>query len=250
MCANAAGQAESNGLGDTESPSFEMDCNDPANASSPKCLECQGPNAFNNPYCQTGTGLQAATGAQMGDGSTGGSNFGSAEQYDSAPAVGQEGLDQTQFGGPTASQAQSNGVGLGAPGGMPGAGAGGAPGLGGDGAGNRRGAGHNANVLKGVAGGGGYQGGGRPSGSRVGVASGGGFGGYSRSKKSGGSGLDLKQFLPGGKKDPRKRNLAGLARRSGPPIGRKEENIFNKMAKKYQQMCKLKRMWDCPKSKK
>lgn len=242
QCANLS--AQSNGLQPSDIE-FLPDCSDPANSSNPNCNgECSGPDAASNPFCKTGTGGTgnggAGTSYAMHEASYGDNNA----NYDSNPDL----LDgvgmQENIGFGAEGQSQANAIQGGGGGGM-GSGAGGAN-LGSDGKGKAQGGGYNTNVLKGASGGGGYVG---PSTGSVGVSSnGGGFRGYGRARGSGGDDtIDLKQFLPGGKKDPRKRTVAALAGAKAAQIGRKETNIFQTMSVKYRQMCKLKRMWDCPK---
>ena len=236
--------AQSNGLQPSDIE-FLPDCSDPANSSNPNCNgECSGPDAASNPFCKTGAGTAgnggAGTSYAMHEASYGDNNA----NYDSNPDL----LDgvgmQENIGFGAEGQSQANAIQGGGGGGM-GSGAGGAS-LGGDGKGKAQGGGYNTNVLKGASGGGGYVG---PSTGSVGVSSsGGGFKGYGRARRAGGDdSIDLKQFLPGGKKDPRKRTVAALAGSKAAQIGRKETNIFQTMSVKYRQMCKLKRMWDCPK---
>jgi hypothetical protein len=248
-CAVAAEQQiESTGADDLVETD-RLDCTKAENQDSPYCMECTDPSAANNPFCQNPYAQNGPGGAGLAqDGSVGAAAFGADDGANAAVDPGMEGIEQNYYGNATEGVARSNGVGGGGGGGGVGGGGAGGASLGGDGRRGGRGGGHNANVLKGVSGGGGYSS--RPSVARVGVSSQGGFAGYGKRAKKPKNGLDLKQFLPGGKKDPRKRKLAGLANADGPVIGRKEENIFHKMAKKYQQMCKLKRMWDCPALKK
>lgn len=238
--------ASSNGLQPSDLD-FMPDCSDPANSSNPNCNgDCSGPDAASNPFCKTAINGANATGAG-GSGTSYGmdsTNYGSnsAEAYDSNPNLGDSIGEQMNLGSAAEGQAQANAIQGGGGGGM-GNGAGSAS-LGDDRGGQSAGGGYNTGVLKGVAGGGGYVG---PSTGSVGVSSaGGGFRGYGNTGGGGTDSIDLKQFLPGGKKDPRKRTVAGLAGSVAGQIGRKETNIFQTMSVKYRQMCQLKRMWDCP----
>lgn len=56
-------------------------------------------------------------------------------------------------------------------------------------------------------------------------------------------GLDLKKFLPGGDKDPR-RDLAGVSE-FYPDIGPKHIDFFQRVSSRLQTLCKLKRLLDC-----
>lgn len=234
--------ASSNGLAPSDIE-FLPDCSDPANSSNPNCNgECSGPNAASNPFCKTGTGSGGT-----GDGTAYAmheANFGdNSGNFDSNPDLMGGIGNQESLGAGAEGQAQANAIQGGGGGGM-GGGAGGAS-LGDGQSGKAQGGGYNTNVLKGASGGGGYVG---PSTGSVGVSSGGGgFRGYGRARAGNDDTIDLKQFLPGGKKDPRKRTVAGIAGATAAQIGRKETNIFQTMSVKYRQMCQLKRMWDCPK---
>lgn len=63
-----------------------------------------------------------------------------------------------------------------------------------------------------------------------------------KDETSGYQGMDLKQFLPGGSRDPGRR-LAGAADQS--QINAKEENIWRRISNKMYEKCKLGILWRC-----
>lgn len=232
---------------------FRVDCSDPKNASSPYCRDCNGPTAANNPFCRNQLaydgGAQGSSGGAFSN-STGqdGTNFGSNDGDFHNVDTGDNLEEQEDFGQFAEASASSNGIGAGGGGGAP---AGGSASLGSDsdgGSGSGAGGGYNTNVLKGAQGGGGYTGGATTS--RVRYGSGGGGYNYGTGKSSGMKGIDLKKFLPGGSKNKaRGRRLASLGGADS-KIRKKEGNIFHTMTLKFRQMCQLKRLSDCPPSKK
>ncbi len=133
-------------------------------------------------------------------------------------------------------------------GGMPGGGGGGSPaslGSSGGGSSYAGGRGTNTDILHGERSGGASQ-----TNASMNMQTGGGGGGYSYGggRDSGGSGyegLDLRQFLPGGKRDPT-RKVAGLEV-GGPrvEIQSKDSNIWNRITRIFRTRCNEGRLRDC-----
>ncbi len=215
-------------------PETNVDCSNPVYASSPSCDRCKGPNAQYDPLCRTAqkplaTGL-TGSGSASPMGTAGATDVG-ADPYDSS--------DQANYGGGAVEAASAKAIGGGSGGGAFGGGSA-AAGSGDGGGGGGAGAGHDTDVLRGERGGGGYA-------SAMGYNSGGGFSGYG----TGANGdrkdpkFDLKAFLPGGKKDPR-RNVAGMGGAAlAPDIGPASGNIFFRISTRVKNLCSKNRMMDC-----
>ncbi|MEO0376906.1 MAG: hypothetical protein AAF329_20260 [Cyanobacteria bacterium P01_A01_bin.17] len=111
-CAVAAEQeVESTGADDLVETD-RLDCTKEENKNSPYCLECSGPTALNNPFCQNPydqQGLPTAGIAQ--DGSVGAAAFGADDGSGAAVDPGMEGIEQNYYGNTAEDIARSNGVG-------------------------------------------------------------------------------------------------------------------------------------------
>lgn len=217
----------------------QFDCSNPANQMDPRCRDCSNPANANNPMCQTpvtpeGTGVSTSDSlAANGD-----SLFNSNEQNDGNPT--KQSPSFMEAGSGQASKA--SGI-PGGGGGFVGSGSTGGGALAGaDEGGGGQGGGYNTDVLRGLSGGGGYSG--NPGGGATGSPSGG-FAGYGQGGPKSASKFDLKQFLPGGEKDP-VRKLAGVGLPS-PEIGPREMDIWDRVTKRVKEICKLNRLYDCNK---
>ena len=79
---------------------------------------------------------------------------------------------------------------------------------------------------------------------------GGGFRGYGKGlhkrtkNKTRGQKFDLRKFLPGGEKDP-KRRMASLSKRNAQQIGKKHIDIWQKITSRYQGICQVGRLRGC-----
>ena len=105
-------------------------------------------------------------------------------------------------------------------------------------------AGYSTDVLKGERSGGGYS----SMGGSLKPTNTGGFSGYGAGNSTaddGYTGLDLKQYLPGGAKDPT-RKLAAAAD-PHPDIGSKYTDIFKRISDRFKIVCSMNRLRDCPK---
>lgn len=226
-----------------ETASTGPDCSG-ENATKSECVDCS--KYPNSPLCMN---QQQNSNAYNEDSSGGGlsnSNEKGIELNDFNVGGGVDGLPQfPSFESVAAEPAQGKAIpngGGGVPGGGAAGGGSGFEGMGGDGSGGGA-SGYKTDVLAGERGGGGYSGN-----SSMEPSGGGGFGGYG----SGGgefknrfSGLDLKQYLPGGKKDP-KRGLASANLNSGhPEISPVGVSIFKKISERYDAKCKLKMLMSC-----
>lgn len=195
-----------------------VDCTaTPENASCAQVVDPQGGGAFQG----------AAAGAGMIDaqGLDGGQQNAALGDYDSNP-VSNPGVQQDSSG-------------------MGGLGAGGQE-TGDFGNGNANpvaAAGYSTDILKGERSGG-YS----SMGGSLKPTNTGGFSGYGAgdSTNDGGyTGLDLKQYLPGGAKDPT-RKLAAAAD-PHPDIGSKYTDIFKRISDRFKIVCSMNRLRDCPK---
>ena len=139
----------------------------------------------------------------------------------------------------TASPGGGGGLSGGGGGGGSGSGGGGDPGVGG-----AAGARNPSSILKGTRSGNGYS----RKGSGLRTGSGGGYrgpasgsakGAYKKGKK-----FSLKDFLPGGKANP-KRGLAGFSRSKNPQLGAKTDDLFNRITARFYEICLKNRLYDC-----
>lgn len=221
-------------------PIFTTDCNNPLNASNPACLNCSLAANKSNPLCKpTGSkGLGDGSGVAM----TGAPNFGmgSANQNNVGANAGFDGNGQkAAIGGGQFKAASAGGVPNGGGQMLGSGGSGGANSFGLPDKQQGRGPGYNTDVLQGTGGGGGY------TVSSVPTAASGGFGGYGQQQIDNRTGkpFDLKQYLPGGAKDP-KRAIAGLGG-IRPEFGNKFDDIFKRINDRYTVLCRLGRMLEC-----
>lgn len=216
-----------------------VDCNDPAQAMNPLCIDCKADPenvACGKPAGESGNlaGFASASGIGEADFNTG---------------QGIDGLNQEpQFGGFEPQASSSGTVAGGGGGGIPGGGNNGG-GFGSDQMGQSGGgSGYNTDVLNGERGGGGYAGGAAGS---MAVDSAGGFSGYGGRNQNEEDmpyeGLDLKKFLPGGAMDPSRR-VAGALVNSG-QINNKNANIFERISQRMKAVCETNRLKDCQKRK-
>ncbi|MCB9084575.1 MAG: hypothetical protein H6624_09525 [Bdellovibrionaceae bacterium] len=245
MCEKAA-TAQNTGFPDIDQqPVFNGDCNDPVNASNPICVKCRGPAAQYDPLCR---GLNG--GQQVNRGSGSGfsqADFGTRKVDGSdlnVPTVDAQ-KQNAVFGDGMGSAARANAVpqnGGGFTGGS-GGGGGGFP-FGGDGGqGGGQGGGYDTDILKGVGGGGGYSVSGVPVDSRGGYRGPSSLGGGKRDANPFNK-FNLKKYLPGGEKDPKRRGLAGLNTGKS-EIGQPHEDIFQRVSNRVKVLCKMKRLYDC-----
>ena len=218
-------------------------------ASSPECLDCS--KYPNSPLCGGGYQNQNngfETGS-VGGGAVSEAEGGSAEFGSFNVGAGTDGLPQfPQFGGYQPQAVSNPGVQNGGGGGIPNmggaAGGGGFGGEQGSSAGGR--GGYNTDVLGGERGGGG---GGSVSANPAAVSGGGGFSGYGAGagdeEFKNKYGMDLKAYLPGGAKDP-KRVIANAPVGTGhPEIAPIGESMFKRISNKFSQMCKAKQFIGC-----
>lgn len=183
-------------------------CEIPANASLPECICLANPRTAG---CSSGLSqvgeLNAGSGqvvsgkAISGDATVGALGKDSVDGMSQAGMPGGSGSDSSGIGAPT-----GGGAGLGSIGG------GGGGGVGEKGGGGK-GSGLNTDILSGAGGGGG----------------GGGYGGY---KGSGDGGRGLRNYLPGGAKDP-KRGLAGQGVGSKEVTGQAGKSNWEKVRDRY-----------------
>jgi|GEM_PF-1346135 hypothetical protein len=207
----------------------------------------------NSPVCGGGSsGLNPSTYDPSSATKTDGS--GSVSMSDFNTGAGLDGLPQfPQYGDYQPQGSQTAGIPNGGGGGVPG-GSGGGSGFAGASADGASNIGANSksstDILHGEGGGGGYSGaaGGANGGGEEG--GGGGFGGYGSGNPDGTSnkykGFDLKAYLPGGAKDP-KRQLAS-AKDTGtghPDIAPMGASMFKRISDHYALMCKLGQFMGC-----
>lgn len=209
-------------------------------ANSPECVDCS--KYPNSPLCGGGyqnNGYGSDSGQKVSESSAEGVGFSDFN-------VGGGGETGSQFPEiqpiqPQAAQGKAipNGGGGGIPGGNSAGGSGfqDASSSGGGSAG-----GYNTDILNGERGGGGASG----SGGAV-AEGGGGFSGYGSGSgqfKSKYKGLDLKQYLPGGAKDP-KRKIASAPKTIHPEIAPAGESLFKRISNRFTLMCKMKQFIGC-----
>lgn len=221
-------------------PVFTTDCNNPANASNPACLNCSIAANQSNPLCRKPGGT-LGDGASVAVSSPGNFGVGTANANVDGNA-GYDGPGQraiTPEIKPAAASAKE--VANNSGGAMLGGGGGGNPGFGipdrpqGGGRG-----GYNTDIMQGVGGGGGY------TVSSVPTAAGSGFSGYgSAAPNNANKAFDLRQYLPGGAKDP-KRKIAGLGV-AVPEMGSRFDDIFKRVNDRVNVLCRLERLMDCGK---
>ncbi|MCB0365928.1 MAG: hypothetical protein KDD68_11085, partial [Bdellovibrionales bacterium] len=243
MCEKAA-TAQNTGFPDIDQqPVFNGDCNDPVNASNPICVKCRGPAAQYDPLCR---GLNG--GQQVNRGSGSGfsqADFGTRKVDGSdlnVPTVDAQ-KQNAVFGDGMGQAARANAVpqnGGGFTGGS-GGGGGGFPFGGGGQGGGGQGGGYDTDILKGVGGGGGYSVSGVPVDSRGGYRGPSSLGGGKRDANPFNK-FNLKKYLPGGEKDPKRRGLAGLNTGKS-EIGQPHEDIFQRVSNRVKVLCKMKRLY-------
>ena len=219
-------------------PVLDVDCTKAAYASNPACLNCNLAANRTNPLCNRNgvTGLGDGAGVSL----AGNPNFGmgSASQNNVAANAGFDGNGQkNQAGGGVAKASAATAVPNGG-GQMLGGSSNGNSSFGSPDRSQNRAGGYNTDVLQGTGGGGGYSVSGVPT-----AGGAGGFAGYGSNQDNKRKEFDLRQYLPGGAKDP-KRGIAGL---SGlrPEFGSKFDDIFQRVHARYTVLCKLDRMFDC-----
>ncbi len=207
---------------------FNVDCSLPSNQANPACLNCGQAQNANNPICKTQT---VSNGQSLGDGSLSSlsskANFGAG--LGAANVNANAGLDGNgtakNIQGGAATPTTNPGVAANSGQFLGGASAGsnfGLPDRGGQG----RGQGYNTDVLNGTSGGGGY------TVSSVPVNGSPGGGGNFMSTDKDGKPVDLRDYLPGHRLDP-KRAVASVSNLNHPELGSKEENIFERLHKVY-----------------
>ncbi|MGE3682435.1 MAG: hypothetical protein AB7G93_11980 [Bdellovibrionales bacterium] len=250
----------SNGVGATTAAG-SLNTNDPygcaTNPYSPACTDCSlNPNspacrALASPEAKGGqAGFKEAQRDRAEDGIAG-FNVGSVEEALNSAGIGERPI------GPPGEAPTVKGIPNNSGGGIPGSegGAGSPASLGGSGGsgGSYAGTpGYGTDVDQGYRSGGGYQpasvgaNGGEYGGSGEYGNYGGMYGGAEgQAGRSGGRtylGMDLKQFLPGGRLDPR-RHVAGHSVWS--QINPKEENIWRRISIKMAEKCRLGVLWSC-----
>jgi hypothetical protein len=217
---------------------FNVNCSDPTNAANPVCQnQCNRANAANDPVCAQLLGLGTSgfgtgSGTNLADASATGAGSGSIDEFEDAQSM----IDANI-------QAQKNSANVGGGGGGGGvpSGASSSGGDSGGAGGGDGGSGLNTAILGGTKSGSGY--------SQPFVRSSMGGGGYSASGGGGrgvaseGKPFNPRDFLPGGKMDP-KRKLAGLASAS-PEIGAVHGNIFTNITNRFLQVCLRDGLFDC-----
>jgi len=232
LCAQLAGMMNQQEETATTA-STVVDCNDPANAANPLCIDCQA-----NPE-NVACGKPADTTGKltMEDGS-------SLSAADFNTGSGLEGLNQDAQYGAYKPQGTQSGTVSGSGGGIPGGGNNGG-GFGENAMGQQQAAGYNTDIMGGTRGGGGY------SVSGMGVDTSGGFSGYGGYERQENDpeyqGMDLKKYLPGGEMDPSRR-LAGTLVTTG-QINGKNTNIFESISQRIKAVCSTNRLKDCEKKK-
>lgn len=224
----------------TAGNSFNVNCSDPTNAANPICQnQCNRANALNDPVCAQllgqgtpGFGLAKPGEGLLANGSSPSGN-GSIDEFE----------DQQAFMDPNVgANANKANVGSAGGGGIPGGGGGTGGGMDGGVAGAGGGAGGlDTDVLQGVKSGSGYT---QPF-VRSSVGGGGGYSSPTggRGVASNGKPFNPRDFLPGGKMDP-KRKLAGLAATT-PQIGAVHGDIFKNISNRFFQVCTRDALYDC-----
>jgi hypothetical protein len=221
--------------------------NDPygcqANPSSAGCQQCS--SNPNSPACQALAYEKQATGQ---------ASFGAGEQsVDKAKGSGFDIPDENA--GPVGLNSDPEGfqpqgvkngtIANNAGGGIPGEGGGSPASLGGGrrGGGSPGSPGYTTDVLQGFNGAGGYS---AAVGDAGADSGGGGFGGYGggRVPATDQNGIDLRRFLPGGDRDPKRRGIAGLDLNAA-QINGKFVNIWNRISDRMQEKCRLGELIGC-----
>ncbi len=224
-----------------DTASLGPDCSG-ENATKPECVDCS--KYPNSPLCGGGKNTGGGDDSQFGSvKKTPGDGISFS---DFNPNTNADGLPQfPQFESVQPQQAQGHAIQNGG-GSMLGGGGSGGGAFGGEDGGGAAASGYNTDVLpEGTTGGGGYSAAPASAG-----GSGGGFGGYG----SGGNNtfdnryrpLDLKQYLPGGKKDPARK----VASKDGPSTGHPEiapmgKSMFKMISDRFTKMCKDKQLIGC-----
>lgn len=226
---------------------LDIDCSG-ENANRPECIDCS--KFPNSPACGGGN----LTGSGSDYSSSGWSSTdGTGISMSDFNVGGHEGLGQSPVFSSTAPQeAQGKAVPNGGGGGLPGsspatAGMTGSGTEGGTGAAS----GYNTDILDGERSGGGFSGGSGAADDGSVAGGGGGFSGYGGNSgddkfQNKFTGLDLKQYLPGGSKDP-SRNVASAKANDGrhPEIAPMGVSMFKKISERFEAMCKLKQLIGC-----
>lgn len=221
-----------------------IDCSG-ENANRPECIDCS--KFPNSPACGGGNQNSLNNDYQSNPIT---SSSGEGLSTSDFNVSGDEGLSQLpQFAPIEPTEARGTAVKNGGGGGLPGSPASSGSGFEEteDGAVTAS-SGYSTDILSGERGGGGYSGAAGEGGE--GVSGGGGFGGYGRGGsdnkfKNKFSGLDLKQYLPGGAKDP-SRDLTGTKLNfRHPEIGPMGVSMFKKISDRFTAMCKLKQLYGC-----
>lgn len=213
------------------------------NASKPECIDCS--MYPNSPACGAGNQPNPYDNSQAGPiKKTSDDGISMGDFNPNSPA---DGLPQFPTLEPTAPEAVQNaGIPNGGAGGVPGMGTASAGGSGFEGTEGGGGTGgYETDVLEGQRGGSGYS----SDPSAIG-GSGGGFSGYGRGGsekfKSKYRGLDLKQYLPGGKKDPKRNVASATSTGTGhPDIAPMGVSMFKKISDRFSLMCKMKQLIGC-----
>jgi hypothetical protein len=226
-----------NGAGAIAPNTFDVDCTNVANAANPVCQSaCNRQGWENDPVCVAANGGNRNPNLNTGSGGAG----------DRAPGSPLDGLelseDPQEVEAMAANPGQPGGTNVGQGGG--GFDAGGGGGMGGAGsadAGGGGGGGYNKDIIAGTRTGGGYS---IPGGSRG--FSGGYSGGSSGGRKvaSDGKPFNPRDFLPGGRLDP-KRKLAGLSAAAAAGVGAVHGNIFTNISNRFYQVCLRDGLMDC-----
>ena len=230
-------------------PIVNTDCNNPINATNPMCqFNCQGPGAVNNPYCQAFLSKVNNEAARQRI------QFNKPESRDggAGPDVGLGLFDNEEGGEFLPPKIQPKGISVVGGGSGPGGGSRGGS-LRGGGSNNsaRQGSrggqtksGYDTNILKGARSRVGYSGNYNTS-----SKNNGGFRGYGKkrgiAKKTFSSNkFDLKKFLPGGRKAPKRglANTLGVTQRS---IASKHTDIWEKISNRYRSYCQNGVLKDC-----
>ncbi len=227
------------------------DCSLPSNASNPICrLDCSRPGSESNPLCQhqktdstdlSSTEAFAQKKREVDSEGEGDANVGWVDE------------DNDQLARHSNVAPQGQGI-VTATGGGGGSFSGG--GLGGGGSSGSRGAGaraggktpHGPKVFKGHRGRTGYSK--RYSG---GSSSSGGFRGYGQGSSRRNKGkrdyrgkkFDLKQFLPGGLRDPKRRLAVHIPKNDRRQVGQKYVDVWKKITARYQHICKVGSLKGC-----
>lgn len=235
MCQKAA----SNGAESIATNTFNVDCTNVANAANPVCQNaCMRQGWENDPVCVAARGGRGSS--EFGGGLGAGNPYGGVSTADigdlNLPEDTQDpNFDMQANNAPGGVNAGQGGGGFDGGGGLYAAGGSG------DGSGQGGGgSGYDKNVLAGIRSGGGYS---IPA--TRGNYGGGYTGGYSGSRKpaSDGKPFNPRDFLPGGRLDP-KRKIAGLAS-AVPDVAAVHSNIFQNISNRFYQVCLRDGLMDC-----